>query len=132
MAQNQLHECVLALVIVFPLTSPDKPCPELLAWSSGAEVANRESCGSDQFGEIWDILGQCITIVCTLGAVDSLLCSAFFDPAVPCNAVGLHVTGIRTALEIEYQRYDYLIYVLEKKRPEIAALWLGVVSTGQA
>jgi hypothetical protein len=69
---------------------------------------------------------------CTLDAVDSLLCSAFFNPAVPCNAVGAQLTGIQNALEIETQRYGTLISGIRKNCPRIAAFWLGSIATGQA
>lgn len=68
---------------------------------------------------------------CTLGAVDSLLCSAFFDPELPCNAVGAQWMGIRNALELDHRRYDYLIAAIRRKKPDLAALWLSVISTGQ-
>lgn len=69
---------------------------------------------------------------CTLGAVESLLCSAFFNPAVPCNTVGAQLTGIRNALEGETQRYGILISGIRKNCPCIAAFWLGIIATGQA
>ena len=131
MSQNLLHECALALVIVSSLISPDRPCPELLEWSSDFGVATGRSVGIDQFGGLWDVLDQCMTMGCTLGAVDSLLCGAFFDPALPCNAVGAQWMGIRSALQLDHHKYDYLITAIRKRRPDLAALWLGVISTGQ-
>ena len=69
---------------------------------------------------------------CTLDAMDSFLYSTFFDPAVPCNAVGVQLMGIRNALGSESQMHDRPISALKKRRPEITALWLDIISTGQA
>jgi hypothetical protein len=130
-SQNLLHECALALVIVLSLISPDRPCPKLLEWPSDFDAATRRSVSTNQLRGLWDVLDQCLTMGCTLDAVDSLLCSAFFDPALPCNTVGAQWMGIRSALELDQHNYSYLITAIKRRRPDLAALWLGVISTGQ-
>jgi hypothetical protein len=68
---------------------------------------------------------------CTLHAVDSLLCSAFFDPALPCNAVGAQCMGIRTALDLDHRKYERLSTAIRQRRPDLAILWLAITSTRQ-
>ncbi len=73
-----------------------------------------------------------ISISCTQDAFDSLLCSAFFDPEVPCNLVGAVSLGIAKALlqvDADYQR---LIRAISERAPHLSLLWLAVVRNGQA
>lgn len=103
-----------------------------MEWTSNGEPTTGPSVNTAQFERLWDILDQSITMGSVLGAADSLLCSIFFDPAIPCNAVGAQWMAIRSALDLDHHRYDYLISAVKNRHSNLTALWLGVISTGQA
>lgn len=48
--------------------------------------------------ELFKSVENCISLSSTQDALDSLLCSAFFDPCVACNLFGAASLGVRKAL----------------------------------
>lgn len=65
-------------------------------------------------------------------ALDSLLCSAFFDPGVPCNLLGAISLGIKDAMTPNEDNHRTLIEAITERRPHLALLWRGAMCTGQA
>ena len=64
--------------------------------------------------------------------IASLLCSAFFEPKVPCNLIRAHLSGVRKA--IEPARSDPKVFArpMARQNPKISALWLAAIWTGHA
>jgi hypothetical protein len=75
----------------------------------------------------------------TQDALNSLLCSAFFDPSIPCNLIGAYSSGIKKAFcpskasspysDLDFQRFSYAIMDLA---PHLSLLWVSVICTSQA
>lgn len=69
----------------------------------------------------------------TQDAIDSILCSAFFDPCVPCNLVGSTSLGIKKALfNRDGTRNEGLLRAIISEKPHLGLLWSGAICTGQA
>ena len=51
------------------------------------------------YKRLFKYLNRYITLSCCDEGIASLLCSAFFEPKVPCNLIGAHLSGVRKAIE---------------------------------
>jgi len=84
------------------------------------------------FASLFECLGQCITLSCCEEGIASLLCSSVFEPNVPCNLVGAHLSGISKALEsVAYDSRTFARLMIERN-PMISTLWLAAIWMGQA
>lgn len=93
------HECVAALAIVLTLPACID-CPLMLPRLKpplifDAARDQNEGC----YRGLYDSLNSCITLSCCSEGIDSLLCSVFFEPTVPCNLLGAHLLGVTEAIE---------------------------------
>lgn len=77
------------------------------------------------------LVDKCITLSCAEESIESILCSPFLDPGVPCNLVGAYLLGARQAL-LECGNMKSLEDFMIQKRPTIAPLWLAAVWCGRA
>lgn len=77
------------------------------------------------------VVDKCITLSCTEESIESILCSPFLDPGVPCNLVGAWLLGIRQALS-DCGSMKTLEKFMVNKRPTIAPLWMAAIWCGQA
>ncbi|PIG88745.1 hypothetical protein AARAC_000503 [Aspergillus arachidicola] len=61
-------------------------------------------------------------------ALDSLLCSTFFDPCVPCNFIGAASLGVKKALSI-VDKIDnrQLLFAVTNIKPHLSLLWAAAV-----
>lgn len=85
------------------------------------------------FRGIFRKIDKWITLSVTQDALDSLLCSAFFDPTIPCNLVGSASFGIRQALcSHAKQDHQKLLDAISWKRPHLSLLWYSLVVHDQA
>lgn len=85
------------------------------------------------FHEIFRTIDKWLTLSATQDALDSLLCSAFFDPTIPCNLVGSASLGIRQALcSPAKQDYQKLLDAISWKKPHLSLLWYSLVIHDQA
>ncbi|OJJ96597.1 hypothetical protein ASPACDRAFT_54470 [Aspergillus aculeatus ATCC 16872] len=79
------------------------------------------------------LIGFVSVLISTQDALDSLLCSAFFDPCVPCNLVGAASLGVRKALsqmdEIDNRQ---LLLAITNMNPHLSLLWAAAVCNDQA
>ena len=76
-------------------------------------------------------MDKCVTLSCAEEGIESILCSAFLDPGVPCNLTGAYLLGARQALSdrgVTKSLTDFMI----RKRPTIAPLWLAAIWSGRA
>lgn len=124
-------ELVTALAMVLMLTSRNAQLPKLAApvMISGIAIPSRKR------NELWERLfgsiDKCLCISSTQDAIDSLACSAFFDPSVPCNLTGAQSLGISEALLQVNNGYDRLIEAMADKRPHLTLLWAAIVCNDQ-
>lgn len=77
-------------------------------------------------------LDRCITLSCSWQGIESLLCSVFFNPTVPCNLVGAQMTGVLEALSQLKDDQRTLARVMANACPKLSLLWLAVILTGEA
>ncbi|KAE8368153.1 hypothetical protein BDV27DRAFT_168509 [Aspergillus caelatus] len=71
---------------------------------------------------------KCISLSPTQDALDSLLCSTFFDPCVPCNFAGAASLGVRKALStVDKIDNRQLLSVVTNVKPYLSLLWASAV-----
>ena len=75
---------------------------------------------------------RCITLSCCDEGIASLLCSAFFEPKVPCNLIGAHLSGVRKAIEPARNDPKVFARLMTRQSTKISALWLAAIWTGHA
>lgn len=85
-----------------------------------------------KYERLFESIDKCISISSMPGALDSLLCSAFFDPGVPCNLLGAMSLGVKEALVSAENNYRTLVEAITERKPHLALLWRGAMCTGQA
>lgn len=68
----------------------------------------------------------------TCDALDSLICSVFFDPRIPRNLVGAASTGIREAVLQSGDDYRRLITAITNRHPQLVIPWVAVMCSCQA
>lgn len=85
------------------------------------------------FNELFQSIDKCIFLSSTQDALDSLLCSAFFDPYIPCNFVGAASLGVRKAIStanaIDNRK---LLNAITYMNPHLRILWTAAVYNNQA
>ncbi len=77
------------------------------------------------------LVDKCIILSCAEEGVESILCSPFLDPGVPCNLVGAYLLGARQAVSERGNMKSLVDYMIQN-RPTIAPLWLAAIWCGQA
>ena len=107
-----------------PIVSPPSVALEDVHRSSGAD--------ENFYKRLSKNLSRCITLSCCDECIDSLLCSAFFEPRVPCNLLGAHVSGVRKAIEPARSDAKVFARLMVRQNPKTSALWLAAMWTGQA
>ena len=66
-------------------------------------------------------------------ALDSLLCSAFFDPYILCNFVGATSLGVRKAISTANVIDNWkLLNAITYMKPYLYILWIAAVCNNQA
>lgn len=69
-----------------------------------------------------------MTLSATQDTLDSLLCSSFFDPFIPCNLVGAASLGISQALLLaDDGGFNRLLQAIAVKKSCMSLLWHAVV-----
>jgi hypothetical protein len=86
----------------------------------------------DLYNKLYNRLSNCITLSCSAEGIDSLLCSIFFEPTVPCNLIGAHLSGVKKAMEPLKNDPRSLAPLVAKKYPKISPLWLATIWRGRA
>lgn len=123
MARDLRNERIVAFIMVLMLTSdivggdlqlsrPVKP-PDF--------SANRNQYNGF-YAKLFSSIDKFISLSCVQQGLDSLLCSIFFEPSVPCNLVGAQRIGISQALGLPRKNYviteeDY--HLLEQGRERL-------------
>ncbi|KAK2865052.1 hypothetical protein FQN49_003954 [Arthroderma sp. PD_2] len=126
------EEFWIGLAVVLMLTSRNAPTPSLSSPAVMTYPAVKHQQRDPRYQTLFESLDRCMCLSATLDALDSLLCSAFFDPSVPCNLLGAASLGVRKALLTEDGSFELLLNAISHKRPHLSFLWQAVVYTGQA
>lgn len=85
----------------------------------------------DDYDSLFNLLPQCITLSCSSEGIDSLLCSVFFEPEVPCNLIGAYLLGVTKAVEPIQRDPKIFASLMAQKSPKISPLWLATIWKGQ-
>ncbi|PLB50915.1 hypothetical protein P170DRAFT_493067 [Aspergillus steynii IBT 23096] len=128
-------ECIVGLASVLILISRHMPPPTFAPPVSIPTSPILPSSMPSIFTELFQSIDKCIFLSSTQDALDSLLCSAFFDPSIPCNLLGAASLGITKALSapnadsIDYQQ---LLNAVTSKSPHLSILWAAAICNDQA
>lgn len=127
-------ELLTGLASVPMLASRDAPPPKLappIMISANPHPPKRQD--STVFHELYQSTDKFISISSTQDALDSLLCSAFFDPCVPCNQIGAASLGVKKAISADDEIDNQLLLKrITYMRPYLSLLWAAAVCTEQA
>ncbi|PYH43335.1 uncharacterized protein BP01DRAFT_323383 [Aspergillus saccharolyticus JOP 1030-1] len=101
-------ELLTALVAVINTKTPETPWPE---YPPPIMISTKSSClptthKDTIFHELFQAVDKLMTLGSTRCARDSLICSAFFDPSIPCNLIGGASLGVAKALSPVDEKYD--------------------------
>jgi hypothetical protein len=125
-------ELLLGLASVMMLTSRNTPPPKLPPPLTIFRPPIRCPHKDTIFHQLFQSIDKCISLSSTQDALDSLLCSAFFDPCTPCNIVGAASLGVRKALltpdKVDNQR---LLSAITCQKPYLSLLWAAVICNDQ-
>lgn len=124
-------ELVTALAMILMLTSRNAPPPKLAEPVMIPRTALSPRKRSELSERLFRSIDKCMSLSSTQDALDSLMCSAFFNPGVPCNLIGALSLGISEALLPADNNYDTSIETIADKSPELALLWAATVCNGQ-
>ncbi|KAI9037334.1 uncharacterized protein KD926_000621 [Aspergillus affinis] len=131
-------ECLIGLASVLLLTSVagDLPPPKFAPPVSIPDIPTRPSQRQEQdmiFQELFQSIDKCMFLSSTRGALESLLCSAFFDPSVSCNLPGAASLGIRKAISTANTvDSEQLLNAITYMRPHLSLLWNAAICNDQA
>ncbi|XHF96688.1 hypothetical protein AWENTII_000308 [Aspergillus wentii] len=90
-------EFLIGFATVLLLTSRNMPLPKMEPPTNiSRPVANTRS--NPKLSKLFEYLDKYMTLSATQDALESLLCSTFFDPKIPCNLIGAVSLGIEQAL----------------------------------
>ncbi|EXJ80794.1 hypothetical protein A1O3_07078 [Capronia epimyces CBS 606.96] len=130
-AQSMHRESVLALCTAIVLSQyPDKII-KLPKYSLPTTKFTKGPSRNDKFDLFVD---KYITLSCAEEGIESILCSAFLNPGVPCNLLGAYLLGARQALSEcgNMKSMKSLEEFMIQKRPTIAPLWSAALWCGYA
>ena len=99
MSEGLARECIAALTIVLTLSECTDSLLRLPCLTTSLNLNSAQSHKDDCYDKLFNCLSSCITLSCSAEGIDSLLCSSFFEPTVPCNLIGAHLFGVTKAME---------------------------------
>ncbi|PYI34237.1 hypothetical protein BP00DRAFT_484797 [Aspergillus indologenus CBS 114.80] len=117
-------ELLTGFVSVLISTSRHAPSPKLAPSIkvSTSPIHSLQRLQDNSFSELFDSIDRY-----------SLLCSAFFDPCVPCNLVGAASLGVKKALsQLDGIDNRQLLLAITNTKPHLSLLWAAAVCNGQA
>ncbi|KAH8434867.1 uncharacterized protein LDX57_012498 [Aspergillus melleus] len=131
-------ECLVGFASVLLLTSvagflpPPKSAPPVSIPDTPIRSSERQ--GQDMIIEdLFQSIDKCMFFSSTWDAAESLLCSAFFDPSVPCNLLGASTLGIRKAISTANTIDDQqLLNAITYMGPDLGLLWNAAICNDQA
>ncbi|RAH62666.1 hypothetical protein BO85DRAFT_386175 [Aspergillus piperis CBS 112811] len=127
-------ELITGLASVLLLTSRNTPSP-ILAPAVAAPTASAASPPRAKhavFYELYQSTDKFLTLSSTQDALDSLICSAFFDPSIPCNFMGAASLGVRKALSTaDKMDNQQLLRAITYTNPSLCHFWGAAIRGGQ-
>lgn len=132
MSEGLARECVAALAIVLTLPGRTDSPLRLPCLRTSLNLGSAQGHKDDRYDKLFDCLSSCITLSCSAEGIDSLLCSIFFEPTVPCNLIGAHLSGVTKAIDPLKNDPRTLAPLMAKKYPKILPLWLATIWSGRA
>lgn len=125
-------EYVIGLATVLMLPSRNAPPPKLVppVMLPGSVIPSKK--GHLISERLFESIDRCMAISSTQDALDSLLCSAFFNPCIPCNLVGALSLAITEALLPVDTDYRGFITAVANKAPHLTPFWVAILLNGQA
>ena len=120
----------LAVVLILPALPPGPIKMPPLVTTAGTFCLPRIE--DQYYKRLFECVDRCITLSCCDDGITSLLCSAFFEPRVPCNLVGAHLLGIRKAIESVKSEPWIITRLMVEQKPRISSLWPAAFWTGHA
>lgn len=123
MSEGITKECAaaaLAIVLTLPgdTVSTIKLPPLITRLNSNSARGEKDH----YYDKLFECLNSCITLSCSQEGIDSLLCSVFFDPKVPCNLVGAHLLGVTKAIEPVKSNPRAFANLMVRRCPKISPL----------
>ncbi|PYH95906.1 hypothetical protein BO71DRAFT_322170 [Aspergillus ellipticus CBS 707.79] len=128
-------EFLTGLASVLMLASRNAPPPKFAPPISIPSTPVRASPAEKGaiFHDLLQSIDRCIFLSSTLDALDSLLCSTFFDPCIPCNLLGAASLGTQKALLETDELYGQrLLSAITNAKPSLSLLWAAVLCCDQA
>lgn len=127
------REMLVGFASVLLLPSRNIPSPKLSPPAVISRPPNPFTTNLTIFHDIFRKIDKWITLSATQDALDSLLCSAFFDPTIPCNLVGSASSGTKEAISSDAQLdHQKLLDAISWKKPHLSLLWYSLVVHDQA
>ncbi|PYI01999.1 hypothetical protein BO78DRAFT_464235 [Aspergillus sclerotiicarbonarius CBS 121057] len=127
-------ELITGLASVLFFTTRNAPSPKLAPPILNLATPIRSSSTNKDmiWHQLFQSIDKCMFLSCTQDALDSILCSAFFDPSVPCNFMGAASLGVKKALStgsgIDQQ---LLLNAITTVKPQLSLLWAAVICSDQ-
>ena len=131
LSEGVTKECAsmaLAVVLMFP---EHRDGPIKLPALAAPEYHCSTGVDGRYYQRLSKCLGRCITLSCCDEGIASLLCSGFFEPKVPCNLIGAHLSGVRKAIEPVVSESDLFARLMVRRNSRISPLWLAAIWSGQ-
>ncbi|PYH69291.1 uncharacterized protein BO88DRAFT_443893 [Aspergillus vadensis CBS 113365] len=127
-------ELTTGLASVLLLTSRNAASPNLAPAVAAptASAAYPPRAKDAVFHELYQSIDRFLTLSSTQDALDSLICSAFFDQSIPCNFMGAASLGVRKALSTADKIDDQqLLRAITYTNPSLCHFWVAAVRGGQ-
>ena len=122
-AKNWAEECAaaLAVVLMFPtyLQCPIKIPHFILP----PEISPAQTPQNHCYRNLFDSIDSAITLSCTDEGIESILCSVFFEPDVPCNLVGAQLCGVKSAIQSINNNPQLTALLMVERSPKVFPLW---------
>ncbi|KAE8331401.1 hypothetical protein BDV39DRAFT_189813 [Aspergillus sergii] len=121
-----LADFASVLILTSRHAPPPKFAPPIMILT--APIRSLLSLKDMVFLELFRSIDKCMFLSSTQDALDSLLCSAFFDPCVPYNFIGAASLGVKKALSI-VDKIDnrQLLFAVTNIKPHLNLLWAAAV-----
>lgn len=128
-------ELLTGLPSVLVSTSRNVPAPKFASPLVVSDAFNPPSPRQKDtiYHELFQSIDKCIFLSSTQDAMDSLLCSAFFDPCVPCNFIGAASWGVKKSISaLDEMDHGKLLNAIIHKKPHVSFLWAAAICNEQA
>ena len=120
-----------ALAMVLMLPERQRSSLSLLSTLPISRLCHKDEDEHDH-QELFECINSGITLSCSPEAINSLLCSSFFEASIPCNLLGAHLSGASSILQPLRDDPKTLWRLMAKCSPNLYSLWVAAIWTGQS